>query len=75
MMAHNTSNARKAWAIQETETSSMKPYALLFATFFCLGILALYLAPQALNRGNVMLFFVLMIAAMILFNRLQGKRS
>jgi asparagine N-glycosylation enzyme membrane subunit Stt3 len=49
-------------------------YALLFATFFCLGILALYLAPQALHRGNLALFFVLIIAAMILFNRLQDKR-
>jgi hypothetical protein len=51
------------------------PFALLAATLLCLGILALYLAPQALHRGNITLFFVLIIAAVIFFNRLQGKRS
>jgi hypothetical protein len=51
------------------------PYALLFATLLCLGLLALYLAPQALHRGNVALFFVLLAAALIFFNRLHGKRS
>ena len=49
-------------------------YPLLFATFVGLAVLALYLAPQALHRGNIALFLVLIVAAMILFNR-QSKRS
>ncbi len=51
------------------------PFALLGATFLCLGILALYPAPQALHRGNIALFFILLIIALIFWNRLQGKRS
>jgi len=51
------------------------PFALLAATLLCLGILALYLAPQAFHRGNIALFFVLIIIALIFWNRLQGKRS
>lgn len=50
-------------------------YAFLTATFLCLAILALYLAPQALHRGDIALFFVLIITALIFWNRLQGKRS
>jgi uncharacterized membrane protein len=55
----------------------MKNPNTLFATIlFVLGIFALFkLAPQALHRGNLALFFVLIIAALIMFNRLQGKRS
>jgi hypothetical protein len=51
------------------------PFALFAATLLCLGILALYLAPQALHRGNIMLFIVLIVAALIFFGRLQGKHS
>jgi hypothetical protein len=51
------------------------PYALLFATLFCLGLLAVYLAPQAFRRGDLGWFFFLLIAAVIFFKRIQGKRS
>ena len=51
------------------------PYALLGVILFSLGLLALYLAPKALHRGNVGLFLVLIVAAVIFWNRLQGKRS
>ena len=51
------------------------PFALLAASLVCLGILALYLAAQAFHRGNIALFFVLIIIALIFWNRLQGKRS
>jgi hypothetical protein len=51
------------------------PFALFAATLVCLGILALYLAPQAFHRGNIMLFVVLIVAALIFFRRLQGKLS
>ncbi len=51
------------------------PFSFLAVIFLCLGVLALYLAPQALHRGNIALFFVLIIAALIFWNRLQGKRS
>jgi uncharacterized membrane protein len=51
------------------------PYALFATILLVLGIYALWAAPQALHRGNLMLFFVLIIAALIMFNRLQGKRS
>jgi NADH:ubiquinone oxidoreductase subunit 3 (subunit A) len=62
-------------AIQETRGSMKNRFSLLAVIFLCLGFLALYLAPQALHRGNIALFFVLIIAALIFWNRLQGKRS
>jgi NADH:ubiquinone oxidoreductase subunit 3 (subunit A) len=51
------------------------PYTLLAIIFLCLGVPALYLAPQALHRGNRGLSFILIIMALIFFSRLQGKRS
>lgn len=50
-------------------------YAFLTATFLCLVILALYLVSQALPRGDITLFLVLIITALIFWNRLQEKRS
>jgi lipopolysaccharide export LptBFGC system permease protein LptF len=47
----------------------------LAVIFLCLGILALCLAPQALHRGDMLSSFVLIIIALIFWNRLQGKRS
>jgi len=51
------------------------PYALFAAILFVLAVYALWAAPQALHRGNLALFFVLVFAALIFFNRVQGKRS
>ena len=52
------------------------PYALFAAILLVLAVYALFwAAPQALHRGNLALFFVLIVAALIFFNRLQGKRS
>jgi hypothetical protein len=51
------------------------PYAWLATILLTLGIYALWAAPQALHRGNRGLSYVLIIIAMIMFNRLQGKRS
>jgi Na+/melibiose symporter-like transporter len=51
------------------------PYTLFAAILLALAAYALWAAPQALHRGNVALFFVLIVAALIFFNRLQGKRS
>jgi hypothetical protein len=50
------------------------PVALWAATLLCLGILALCLAPQAFHRGNLGLFIVLLVVAVIFSKRLQ-KRS
>jgi hypothetical protein len=51
------------------------PRVLFAATFLCLGILALTLAPRAYLRGDLLGGFVLLIAAVLFFNRWQGKRS
>ena len=52
------------------------PYALFTAILLVLAVYALFwAAPHALHRGNLMLFFVLIVGALVFFNRLQGKRS
>jgi asparagine N-glycosylation enzyme membrane subunit Stt3 len=60
---------------QETRGSMKNPGSFLAVTFLWLALLALSLATHAFHRGNIALFVVLIFAAVILFNRLQGKRS
>jgi tetratricopeptide (TPR) repeat protein len=64
-------SARIAW----DQRSMKNPYFLFGAILLVLAVYALWAAPQALHRGNLTLFFVLIVAALIFFNRLQGKRS
>lgn len=51
------------------------PWAMIAATFLCLGVLAVTMAPEAYRRGDLLGSFVLLIAAVLFFNRWQGKRS
>ena len=62
-------------AFQEARGSMKDPRVLFAAIFLCLGILALTLAPRAYLRGDLGCGFVLLIAAVLFFNRWQGKRS
>jgi hypothetical protein len=51
------------------------PIAFFSVILLSLGILALYLASQALHRGNVALFIVLIFASLIVWKRLQRTGS
>lgn len=51
----------------------MKATILYSTVLLFLTCLALYLAMHA--QGNTSMFLVLMVAAVIFWNRLQGKRS
>ncbi|HSY02312.1 MAG TPA: hypothetical protein VK819_09150 [Acidobacteriaceae bacterium] len=51
------------------------PRVLFTATFLSLGILAVAMAPRAYLRGDLIGGFTLLIAAVLFFNRWQGKRS
>lgn len=51
------------------------PRAMFGATFLCLGVLAVTVAPRVYLRGDLLGSFVLLIAAVLFFNRWHGKRS
>jgi len=54
----------------------MKNLSTQLAVIFCfLAGLALYLAPQALRAGNTMGYLVLIIAAVLFWNRVQQRHS
>jgi hypothetical protein len=56
-------------------TAMKKQVPFLIVLFAALAALALYLAQGAMHSGNVALFIVLLVAAVIFWNRVQNKRT
>jgi hypothetical protein len=75
---YNFANVRRTSierAFQEAGGNMKDPRVLFTATFLSLGILAVAMAPRAYLRGDLIGGFTLLIAAVLFFNRWQGKRS
>ncbi len=50
------------------------PFVLYSAILVCLAGLALSLAPQALHRGDIATFFLMLVIALIFWKRAQARR-
>jgi len=50
-----------------------RPLTLFVAVFVCLTAFAIYSAQRASHRGELMLFLVLMVAAVLFWKSLQKK--
>lgn len=52
-----------------------KPLLLFVSVFVCLTVFAIYRSQQAYHHGELMLGFVLMIAAVLFWKTLQRMNS